>query len=60
MVAEEARLLAERQAACQRSSTYVQGLALVTLFGAIVFGALNAIEGSRRRKEIEAGHAALM
>ncbi len=59
MLAEEARLLVERQAASERTSNYVQGLALVTLIFAIIFGALNAVESSRRRKEIEAGHAAL-
>jgi len=59
MIIEEDRLLLDRQADAERTAVAVQILAIVTLVFALIFGTLNAVEGSRRRKEIEAGHAAL-
>ena len=59
MIAEETRLLAQRQAESERTALYVQALALVTLAAAIAFGALSAVEARRRRQEIEAGRNAL-
>ncbi len=56
MAAEEARLLLERQDAAERSAMFIQVLVVVSLIAAITFGLLNAIEGSRQRKAIQAGH----
>jgi len=60
MIAEESRLLGDRQATNERNAFLVQFLAIATLIVAVTVGALNGIESSRRRKEIEAGHAALL
>ena len=59
MIGEEDRLLLERQAQSERTSSFVQVLAIITLVFAVVFGALNVVEATRRRHEIETGHAAL-
>jgi len=59
MIAEEDRLLRERQTDAERTATSVQVLAIITLVFAVIFGALNGFEGSLRRREIEQGHAAL-
>ncbi len=59
MIAEEDRLLQERQASAERTAALVQVLAITTLVFALVFGTQNAVEGARRREEIEDGHAAL-
>jgi len=59
MIAEEDRLLLERQASAERTAALVQVLAITTLVFALVFGTLNALESARRREEIEDGHAAL-
>ncbi len=59
MFAEENRLLAVRQATMDRTTLSIQLLTVLALLAAIAASSFAAIEGAKRRKEIEAGHAAL-